>query len=42
MTLRVGDRVIQQTNDYNREVFNGDVGFITSIDTEEQEGRCGT
>jgi exodeoxyribonuclease V alpha subunit len=37
MTLRVGDRVIQQTNDYNREVFNGDVGFITSIDTEEQE-----
>ncbi len=37
MTLRVGDRTIQQTNDYNREVFNGDVGFITSIDTEEQE-----
>jgi exodeoxyribonuclease V alpha subunit len=36
-TLRVGDRVIQQTNDYNREVFNGDVGFITNIDTEEQE-----
>ncbi len=37
MTLRVGDRVIQQTNDYDREVFNGDVGFITAIDTEEQE-----
>jgi len=37
MTLRVGDRVIQQTNDYEREVFNGDVGFITNIDTEEQE-----
>ncbi|MCP6761905.1 MAG: ATP-dependent RecD-like DNA helicase [Fischerella sp. CENA71] len=36
-TLRVGDKVIQQTNDYNREVFNGDVGFITKIDTEEQE-----
>ncbi|TFI55086.1 ATP-dependent RecD-like DNA helicase [Mastigocladus laminosus UU774] len=35
--LRTGDRVIQQTNDYNREVFNGDVGFITNIDTEEQE-----
>ena len=36
-TLRVGDRIIQQTNDYDREVFNGDVGFITNIDTEEQE-----
>ncbi|MBD2451128.1 ATP-dependent RecD-like DNA helicase [Nostoc sp. FACHB-152] len=37
MTLRVGDRVIQQTNDYDREVFNGDLGLILSIDTEEQE-----
>ncbi|MBD2491937.1 ATP-dependent RecD-like DNA helicase [Aulosira sp. FACHB-615] len=37
MTLRVGDRIIQQTNDYNREVFNGDLGTILSIDTEEQE-----
>jgi len=36
-TLRVGDRVIQQINDYHREVFNGDVGTITSIDLEEQE-----
>ncbi|MDZ7959162.1 MAG: ATP-dependent RecD-like DNA helicase [Aulosira sp. DedQUE10] len=37
MTLRVGDRIIQQMNDYNREVFNGDLGIITAIDTEEQE-----
>ena len=37
MTLRVGDRVIQQTNDYQREVFNGDLGVITAIDTTEQE-----
>ncbi|AUB35131.1 recD, exodeoxyribonuclease V alpha subunit [Nostoc flagelliforme CCNUN1] len=37
MTLRVGDRVIQQTNDYDREVFNGDLGTISGIDTEEQE-----
>jgi exodeoxyribonuclease V alpha subunit len=36
-TLRVGDRVIQQVNDYQREVFNGDVGTISSIDLEEQE-----
>ncbi len=37
MTLRVGDRVIQQTNDYQREVFNGDLGIIADIDTVEQE-----
>lgn len=35
--LRVGDRVIQQVNDYQREVFNGDLGTITRIDLEEQE-----
>lgn len=35
-TLRVGDRVIQQVNDYNREVFNGDLGVVTEIDLEEQ------
>lgn len=35
--LRVGDRVIQQVNDYQREVFNGDVGTVASIDLEEQE-----
>lgn len=33
----MGDRVIQQMNDYRREVFNGDLGTILSIDTEEQE-----
>ncbi|MHC5763045.1 SF1B family DNA helicase RecD2 [Nostoc sp.] len=37
MILRVGDRVIQQMNDYQREVFNGDLGIIQSIDTVEQE-----
>ncbi|MBD2527687.1 ATP-dependent RecD-like DNA helicase [Nostoc sp. FACHB-133] len=37
MILRVGDRVIQQMNDYQREVFNGDLGIITDIDTVEQE-----
>lgn len=35
--LRVGDRVIQQVNDYNREVFNGDLGTICAIDVEEQD-----
>lgn len=37
MVLRVGDRVIQKKNDYDREVFNGDMGVIASIDKEEQE-----
>ncbi|HZU70128.1 MAG TPA: ATP-dependent RecD-like DNA helicase [Ktedonobacteraceae bacterium] len=35
--LRVGDRVIQQINDYPREVFNGELGTIRVIDQEEQE-----
>jgi exodeoxyribonuclease V alpha subunit len=39
LTLRVGDRVIQQVNDYGREVFNGDLGVIEQIDPEEQEVR---
>jgi exodeoxyribonuclease V alpha subunit len=37
MILRVGDRIIQQVNDYDRNVFNGDLGIIQSIDREEQE-----
>jgi exodeoxyribonuclease V alpha subunit len=36
-TLRVGDRVIQQVNDYQREIFNGDMGTVAKIDLEEQE-----
>ena len=36
-TLRVGERVIQQVNDYQREAFNGEIGTITSIELEEQE-----
>jgi len=37
MIFRVGDRIMQQVNDYNREVFNGDIGTITDIDLDEQE-----
>lgn len=33
----VGDKVIQLRNDYNREVFNGDIGIITQIDSGEQQ-----
>ncbi|HOV48068.1 MAG TPA: ATP-dependent RecD-like DNA helicase [Anaerolineae bacterium] len=35
-TLRVGDRVMQIQNDYERQVFNGDMGHITAMDLEEQ------
>ena len=34
-TYRVGDKVIQIENNYDREVFNGDIGFITAIDHDE-------
>jgi exodeoxyribonuclease V alpha subunit len=37
MIYRVGDRVIQLKNDYDREVFNGDLGIIKNIDPIEQE-----
>ena len=35
--FRVGDRVMQLKNDYNREVFNGDLGIIQKIEPTEQE-----
>jgi exodeoxyribonuclease V alpha subunit len=34
MTLRQGDRVIQLRNDYDREVFNGDIGFVVGAPAE--------
>jgi exodeoxyribonuclease V alpha subunit len=33
----VGDKVMQIRNDYKREVFNGDIGFIERIDNSEQQ-----
>ena len=30
--FRLGDKVMQLKNDYEREVYNGDVGFISKID----------
>jgi exodeoxyribonuclease V alpha subunit len=33
-TLRQGDRVIHRRNNYDLNVFNGDIGIIESIDTE--------
>ncbi len=34
--FRVGDKVMQIRNDYDREVFNGDIGVIIRIDAENQ------
>jgi exodeoxyribonuclease V alpha subunit len=34
--FRVGDKVIQTRNNYQREVFNGDIGRITDIDEIDQ------
>ncbi|MCB1225653.1 MAG: ATP-dependent RecD-like DNA helicase [Verrucomicrobiales bacterium] len=34
VTFRVGDRIIQLLNDYDKEVFNGDLGRIIAIDYE--------
>jgi exodeoxyribonuclease V alpha subunit len=35
-TLRVGDKVMQVRNNYDLEVFNGDIGRVAAIDEEEQ------
>ncbi len=35
--LRVSDRVMQLKNDYNKEVFNGDLGIVRAIDHIEKE-----
>ncbi len=36
-TYAPGDKVIQVINNYDKEVFNGDIGFIVSIDLDESE-----
>lgn len=35
-SFRQGDRVMQLRNNYDKEVFNGDLGYIESVDTEER------
>ena len=36
-TFRVGDKVLQTANNYQKEVFNGDIGRVEKIDEAEQE-----
>ena len=35
-TYRQGDRVMQQRNNYDKDVFNGDLGYIREVNTEER------
>lgn len=35
-TFRKGDRVMQLRNDYDKEVFNGDLGYITEVNLEDR------
>jgi len=39
--FRVGDRIMQIKNNYNKDVFNGDVGFIEQIDNNSLIVRMG-
>jgi exodeoxyribonuclease V alpha subunit len=36
-TFRIGDKVLQTVNNYDKAVFNGDIGRVTAIDAPEQE-----
>jgi len=38
-TFRARDKVLQTQNDYDKEVFNGDLGQVVSVDLEEKEVR---
>jgi ATP-dependent exoDNAse (exonuclease V), alpha subunit - helicase superfamily I member len=33
---RAGDKVMQIQNDYDKDIFNGDIGVVRAIDSEEQ------
>jgi len=34
--FRAGDRVMQVRNNYDKEVFNGDIGFVKTVDEEDR------
>jgi exodeoxyribonuclease V alpha subunit len=36
-TFRLGDKVIQTVNDYQKDVFNGDIGRVAAIDEMDHE-----
>ena len=38
MTFKLGAKVMQTVNDYDKNVFNGEIGYITEIN-ERYEGK---
>ena len=38
--FRIGDKVMQQQNDYEKLVFNGDLGRIVNCDPKNQRTAC--
>ena len=38
-TFRVGDKVMQTQNNYDKDVYNGDIGFIKQVNLIDQELR---
>ena len=36
-TFKLGDKVMQITNNYDKEVFNGDIGWVARINQEDRE-----
>ena len=36
-SFRVSDKVMQAANDYDKDVFNGDIGFVRNVDMDAQE-----
>ena len=36
-TFAPGDKVMQIENDYDKEVYNGDIGYVTNVDPDEAE-----
>jgi len=40
-TFRRGDRVMQGRNNYQQEVFNGDIGFVEEVSRESRQVRVG-
>ena len=35
--LRQGDKLMQMRNNYDKEIFNGDIGYLSAIDQTEQQ-----
>lgn len=37
LKFRTGDKVMQVKNNYDKEIFNGDIGFVTDIITDDED-----